>query len=320
MSITHVLRGEDLLPSTPRQLALYAALSDRRHRRIPQFAHLPMVLGEGNKKLSKRDPQSNLLPYRDARLPPRGPAELPRPSRLVVADDRDFFTLDEMVAAFDVATSTPTPRGSTRRRPRHQCGAIRQLSADDFAPGCGRTCRPPVRCHRSRRRQWPWCRRPYLGAGRTPSSRVPRTCTSCWCPTGTSRLIPNDAAKLLGPDAAAVLEAALAASTALRLDDAGDRGGVARRAGGGARPQAPAGLRPGPGGRDRPAVSPPLFESLALLGRERSLDRLRAALTVRSRACDGRRHRRKSGCTGSLVRARLRRAAALGVWGNWQPN
>ena len=57
MRITHVLRGEDLLPSTPRQIALYAAL-----RRIgvaeftPRFGHLPLVSGEGNKKLSKRDP------------------------------------------------------------------------------------------------------------------------------------------------------------------------------------------------------------------------------------------------------------------------
>ena len=53
MRITHVLRGEDLLPSTPRQIALYRALiaigvTDH----VPQFGHLPYVTGEGNKKLS----------------------------------------------------------------------------------------------------------------------------------------------------------------------------------------------------------------------------------------------------------------------------
>ena len=66
MKITHVLRGEDILPSTPGQIALYQALmrigvADR----IPEFAHLPSVLGDGNKKLSKRDPQSNLFLHRD---------------------------------------------------------------------------------------------------------------------------------------------------------------------------------------------------------------------------------------------------------------
>ncbi|WP_082975738.1 glutamate--tRNA ligase, partial [Mycobacterium sp. E2238] len=66
MKITHVLRGEDLLPSTPRQLALYQSLIRIGvAERIPEFAHLPTVLGEGTKKLSKRDPQSNLFAHRD---------------------------------------------------------------------------------------------------------------------------------------------------------------------------------------------------------------------------------------------------------------
>ncbi len=50
MGITHVIRGEDLLPSTPRQLAVYAALEAEP----PTYAHLPMVLGTDKKKLSKR--------------------------------------------------------------------------------------------------------------------------------------------------------------------------------------------------------------------------------------------------------------------------
>lgn len=73
MKITHVLRGEDLLPSTPRQIALYQALirigvADR----IPEFGHLPTVLGEGTKKLSKRDPQSNLSRIATEASSPRG--------------------------------------------------------------------------------------------------------------------------------------------------------------------------------------------------------------------------------------------------------
>ena len=56
MGITHVLRGEDLLSSTPRQIALYRALhAIGVARYMPVFGHLPYVMGEGNKKLSKRD-------------------------------------------------------------------------------------------------------------------------------------------------------------------------------------------------------------------------------------------------------------------------
>ena len=73
MKITHVLRGEDLMPSTPRQLALYQALIRIGvAEATPQFAHLPPVLGDGNKKLSKRDPQSNLFLHRDRGFIPEG--------------------------------------------------------------------------------------------------------------------------------------------------------------------------------------------------------------------------------------------------------
>ena len=82
MKITHVLRGEDLLPSTPRQIALLSALirvgvADR----IPEFGHLPAVLGEGNKKLSKRAVRPVHAPR--ARVHPRGSAELPGAAGLV---------------------------------------------------------------------------------------------------------------------------------------------------------------------------------------------------------------------------------------------
>ena len=57
MGITHVLRGEDLLSSTPRQIALYGALIEIGVTTfVPRFGHLPYVMGEANKKLSKRDP------------------------------------------------------------------------------------------------------------------------------------------------------------------------------------------------------------------------------------------------------------------------
>ncbi|MFL6028240.1 MAG: glutamate--tRNA ligase, partial [Friedmanniella sp.] len=67
MEITHVLRGEDLLPSTPRQIVLYEALAKVGvgSGRTPVFGHLPTVLGEGNRRLSKRDKGSGLAEYRE---------------------------------------------------------------------------------------------------------------------------------------------------------------------------------------------------------------------------------------------------------------
>jgi glutamyl-tRNA synthetase len=61
MGITHVIRGEDLLPSTPRQLAVYAALDAAP----PTYAHLPMVLGTDKKKLSKRHGAISVEEFRD---------------------------------------------------------------------------------------------------------------------------------------------------------------------------------------------------------------------------------------------------------------
>ena len=74
MEITHVLRGEDLLSSTPRQIALHEAFKEIGIGTgvMPMFGHLPYVMGEGNKKLSKRDPESSLLMYRKEGFLPEG--------------------------------------------------------------------------------------------------------------------------------------------------------------------------------------------------------------------------------------------------------
>jgi glutamyl-tRNA synthetase len=110
MEITHVLRGEDLLSSTPRQIALYEALKEIGvARATPQFGHLPYVMGEGNKKLSKRDPEANLLGYRDDGFLPEGLLNYLALLGWAIAADRDVFTLDEMVEAFDIADVNPNP-------------------------------------------------------------------------------------------------------------------------------------------------------------------------------------------------------------------
>lgn len=64
--ITHVLRGDDLLSSTPRQLQLYAALG----LTAPEFFHVPLVLGEDGKRLAKREGAFALAELRERGLPP----------------------------------------------------------------------------------------------------------------------------------------------------------------------------------------------------------------------------------------------------------
>ena len=77
MRINVVLRGEDLLSSTPRQIVLYRYLMELGiAKEMPLFGHLPYVMGQGNKKLSKRDPESNLFLHREHRLHQGGPAQL----------------------------------------------------------------------------------------------------------------------------------------------------------------------------------------------------------------------------------------------------
>jgi glutamyl-tRNA synthetase len=136
MGITHVLRGEDLLSSTPRQIALYEAFAQIGvgDGSTPEFAHLPYVMGEGNRKLSKRDPESNLLGYRAAGFLPEGLLNYLALLGWAIADDRDVFTLDEMVEAFDISRVNPNPA----RFDAKKCQAIngdhvRMLTPEDLS-------------------------------------------------------------------------------------------------------------------------------------------------------------------------------------------
>lgn len=111
MEITHVLRGEDLLSSTPRQIAMHAALAQIGVGKgvMPQFGHLPYVMGEGNKKLSKRDPESSLQMYRDEGFLPEGLLNYLALLGWSIGDDRDIFSMEEMWQAFDVADVNANP-------------------------------------------------------------------------------------------------------------------------------------------------------------------------------------------------------------------
>lgn len=138
MGITHVLRGEDLLPSTPRQLALYYALVQIGvAKEIPKFGHLPYVMGEGNKKLSKRDPESNLLLHRERGFIPEGLLNYLSLLGWSFAPDCDIFSQEEMVAKFDISQVNPNPaRFDQKKADAINAEQIRRLEPVEFARRC----------------------------------------------------------------------------------------------------------------------------------------------------------------------------------------
>ena len=98
MGVTHVIRGDDHLNNTPRQMNMLAALGAK----IPVYAHVPMILGPDGAKLSKRHGAVSVLQYEeDGYLPD---ALLNYLVRLGWSHgDQEVFTRAEMVAAFDIA-------------------------------------------------------------------------------------------------------------------------------------------------------------------------------------------------------------------------
>ena len=134
MGITHVLRGEDLLSSTPRQVVLMRALVELGvAERVPVYGHLPYVMGEGNKKLSKRDPQSNLFLLRDRGFVKEGLLNCLALLGWSIAPDRDVFDVAEMVTAFDVADVNPNPsRFDLKKAEAINAAHLRRLAPEDF--------------------------------------------------------------------------------------------------------------------------------------------------------------------------------------------
>lgn len=133
--ITHVLRGEDLLSSTPRQIVLWRAMVELGIAdKMPVYAHMPMVLGEGTKKLSKRDPESNLFHHRERGFLPEGLLNYLALLGWSIAPDRDVFTVEELIKAFDIANVNPNPaRFDLKKAEAINAEHMRMLPLSDFA-------------------------------------------------------------------------------------------------------------------------------------------------------------------------------------------
>ncbi|MFO6451177.1 MULTISPECIES: glutamate--tRNA ligase [unclassified Aeromicrobium] len=275
MGITHVLRGEDILSSTPRQMALYEAFGEIGVGSgfTPRFGHLPYVMGAGNKKLSKRDPESNLLGYRDQGFLPEGLLNYLALLGWSIAEDRDIFSLEEMVAAFEVERVNPNPA----RFDLKKCEAIngdhvRLLAPDEFV-----------------RRLLPYLPEGVDEALVTQAAPLVQERSNLL--TEAAEMLgflfagddfavdPDDAAKQLNEDGLEVAKAAREALSGLdawsteSIEAALRQALVEER---GLKPRLAFGpVRVAVTGR---RISPPLFESMELLGRETSLARLDAVL------------------------------------------
>ena len=288
MRITHVLRGEDLLSSTPRQVALYRALVDIGVAEgVPQFGHLPLVLGEGNRKLSKRAPEANLFLHRERGMTPEGMVNYLSLLGWAIAEDRDVFTRAELVAAFDVRDVNPNPaRWDSKKAEAINGDHVRLLPEADF-----------------RERLVPYLRAAGL-VGDTLTEREQEILRAAaplvqtrmnllgeapgllgFLLTADGELVTEtDAVAALKDDASDVLAASVEALSALGGWDTASVEAELRRVlvdGMGIKPKfAFAPLRVAVTGR---RVSPPLFESMEILGRESTLARLAGLRATLSR-------------------------------------
>ncbi|MFF2188706.1 glutamate--tRNA ligase [Streptomyces sp. NPDC058155] len=280
MEITHVLRGEDLLSSTPRQIALYQALMGLGVAHfVPQFGHLPYVMGEGNKKLSKRDPQASLNLYRERGFLPDGLLNYLSLLGWSFSADQDVFSRAEMVGAFEITDVNANPaRFDLKKAEAINADHIRQLDVKTFMEACA-----------------PWLRAPYANWAPEDFDQAAFEAIAPYAQTRVTVLsditanvdflflaepVEDEAswAKAMKGDPLALLTTARAKladadwSSAESLKNAVLEAGEAHGLKLG-KAQAP--VRVAVTGR---TVGLPLFESLEILGKERTLRRIDATL------------------------------------------
>jgi glutamyl-tRNA synthetase len=283
MKITHVVRGEDLLSSTPRQIAVYRAMGVPEAE-FPVFAHLPYVLGKDNQRLSKRNGVVSVNWYREEGFLPEAIDNYLALLGWSPGDNREEFSLADLAAEFDLARVNKNPaQFDVKKLEAINGDKIRALEPADFAaritPFLERVemvATPPA----------PDQAALIEAAAPLIQTRIGRLTEAVGLLSflfagddGGFKVEPEDAERVLTPDARPVLQAAEAALAEVEpwtheaikaaLSAALVDGlGLAPR-------KAFAPVRVAVTGK---RVSPPLYESIELLGRERTLHRLAAAI------------------------------------------
>jgi glutamyl-tRNA synthetase len=274
MGVTHVIRGEEHLPNTPKAILVWQALGGPR---LPVFAHLPVLVNEKRQKLSKRRDPVALEDYRRQGYLPEAMRNYLALLGWGPADEREIMSLDEMVRDFRLTDVTRSPAFFDMRKLTHFNGEyIRAMSRERFIDACQPWLEPGP---------WPasafdpevFLRMAPLVQERVATlAEVPAMVDFLFLDEAPTEQASWDKAVARDAEAGAILDAAMAAYAACpwtaeeiraaTLAVAEQRGRKLAKA------QAP--IRVAVTGR---TVGPPLFESLHLLGRDRTLERLRAA-------------------------------------------
>lgn len=283
MEITHILRGEDLLSSTPRQLAVYTALGVGEAA-YPQFGHLPFVLGPDGQKLSKRHGEVSTAWYRRQGFLPEAVVNYLALLGWSMPDEREDFTLAELAQRFAIGRVNSNPaRFDFKKLEAINGDKIRGLAPDVFAARAteflqrtGLVATPPTPDDTELVRR----AAPLVQERVARLDEVPGMLGFLFVDEEHFFVEPQAAGSVLtGEEAPAVLRAAAAALDGLPEWTTGQIEQALRAAlvdGLGLRPRVAFGpVRVAVTGS---RISPPLFESLELLGRQRALRRIRAAL------------------------------------------
>lgn len=131
MEISHVMRTTEWIPSTPKHLLVYSAFGWEP----PQFVHLPVILGpDGKKKLSKRDGDVNVLDYRDKGYPPEAFFNLLASLGFNDGTEQEIFLREELISKFDLSRVQTSGAAFDLGRLEWMSGRyIRDLSVPELA-------------------------------------------------------------------------------------------------------------------------------------------------------------------------------------------
>jgi glutamyl-tRNA synthetase len=130
MKVSHVIRGDEHLANTPRQIRIYEALGYE----LPRFAHVSMILGEDGAKLSKRHGATALSDFRDSGYLPEAMFNFLALLGWAYDDKTEIMSREEMVQRFTLEKVSPSPAIFSREKLEWMNGIyIRQLQQDDLA-------------------------------------------------------------------------------------------------------------------------------------------------------------------------------------------
>ncbi|MFM8502211.1 MAG: glutamate--tRNA ligase [Actinomycetota bacterium] len=278
MKVTHILRGEDLLSSTPRQIRVYQAMGLATDE-FPAFAHLPFVMGTDNTKLSKRNGEVSIAWYREEGFLPEAICNYLALLGWSPGDDKENITMKELVELFTIERVNTSPaRFDMKKLEAINGDKIRALTIDEFLT-----------------RALPFLLKEQVVKGEENEIEVVRKAL----PIIQERIarmkevVPmlrflfvnevtfddESAAKINEADSKKVIATAIEALSGLSLWSHGEIESALRKAlieGLGLKPRNAFGpVRIAVTGSH---ISPPLFESMELLGKERSMARLESAV------------------------------------------